>query len=98
MKESDDLLALTLEYNTSLPQVDLHGLHLEADIDHQVSQLIRQNAKNKNVVAVRIIYGRGGSGLLRDVALKALRKYPYVTVHEESASHNGSCLAIFNRD
>lgn len=98
MKESDDLLALTLEYNTSLPQVDLHGLRFEVDIDQQVSELIRKQAKNKNVVAVRVIYGRGGSGLLRDAALKALHKYSYVTVHEESASHNGSCLAIFNRD
>lgn len=72
MERELDALFVALEYDKNLPKLDLHGINpkdVENDVMNFLLELINRG-ENK----VQIIYGRGGSGALREKMVDFLNK------------------------
>jgi DNA-nicking Smr family endonuclease len=72
MEKERELLFVALEYDKNVPRLDLHGVHPN-DIENSiVNFLLDLIQKNKH--SAQIIYGRGGSGILRQKTNEFLNK------------------------
>lgn len=81
MQNIDDTLLVALEYDNDLPKLDLHGLQPDEVENAVVNFLLEQI--NQNQYKAQIIYGRGGSGVLRQKTINFLQK----NMLEKSAEH-----------
>ena len=102
MQNIDDTLLVALEYDNDLPKLDLHGLQPD-EVENVVVNFLLEQINQKQYKA-QIIYGRGGSGVLRQKTIDFLQKnmleksveYKLVKVWKESvlAGAGGRCLVL----
>ncbi len=72
MEKTEDTIFIALEYDKNLPKLDLHGIKPE-EIEKEVFNFLLEQI-NKGDYKAQIIYGRGGSGVLRDKTIEFLKK------------------------
>lgn len=102
MQNTEDALFIVLEYDKNLPKLDLHGLRPDEVENAIVNFLLEQI--NQSQYKAQIIYGRGGSGVLRQKTIEFLQKnmmeksvdHKLVKVWKESvlAGAGGRCLIL----
>lgn len=102
MKKIKDLLFVALEYDNSLPKLDLHTVDPN-DVENSIINFLLDLIQ-KNQHSAQIIYGRGGSGLLKKKTIEFLNKnmqetnpdHKLVKAWQESALHGagGRCLVV----
>ena len=101
-----EVLFVSLEHNKSLPSLDLHGIRPEEVRGKVFNFLSEQINLNRN--AARIIYGRGGRGVLRREVLNFLQRNMRETVDHQKLVKNfreqtlndagGSCVVLLKID
>lgn len=97
-----DLLFEVLQFNDKLPQLDLHGI-LPVDAARLVKEFLLEQAHDTKINGVRIIYGCGGTGVLRAETMSALQalgtgeKAKVLAFREEERSGRGSCVVLLRR-
>ncbi|MBI2037908.1 MAG: Smr/MutS family protein [Candidatus Magasanikbacteria bacterium] len=72
METSPDTLFVALEYDKNLPKLDLHGTKPK-EVENAVFNFLLEQI-NLGEYKAQIIYGRGGSGVLRNKAKEFLNK------------------------
>lgn len=61
-----------LEYNSRLPELDLHDVRVE-NVENRIFDFFRDQHE-KNIRNVRIVFGRGGAGALRREVERVLKE------------------------
>lgn len=102
MTNLQESLFVTLEYDSNLPALDLHGIICE-DVEREIINFISKQISLGNY-RIQVIYGRGGKGILREKTKEVLEanmveKDPhkkFVKAWKESVleSAGGRCLVI----
>ena len=102
MEKSPESLFIALEYDRNLSKLDLHGVKA-VDVENVIFNFLLQQI-NLGEYKMQIIYGRGGSGVLRAKTIEFLNKnmaepnqdIKLVKVWKESVleSAGGRCLVI----
>lgn len=72
MEMESDTLFVALEYDKTLPKLDLHGIKPE-EIEREVFDFLL-GLINRNEHKAQIIYGRGGAGILKEKTISFLNK------------------------
>jgi DNA-nicking Smr family endonuclease len=70
MDASLSVLFLVLEYNKNLPKLDLHGVRPQ-EVEVLLSNFLTDFV-SRGEQAVQVIYGRGGSGVLKQKTIELL--------------------------
>ena len=107
MSENEsDILFLALEHNENLPLLDLHEIKPD-EIKDEVFNFLSDQI-NKKQSAVRLIYGRGGKGILKKEVMDFLNqnrseKIPHqklVKDFREQTVKNagGACVVLLEMD
>lgn len=102
MASVSDSLFVTLEYDKHLPKLDLHGIRPEAVETTIFNFFMKLN--NLGYHTAQVIFGRGGSGILKQKTIEFLDKnmaeidpkLKLVRAWKESVLEGagGRCLAI----
>lgn len=102
METSPDTLFVALEYDKNLSKLDLHGIRPE-DVEKTAFNFLLEQINNNNYKA-QIIYGRGGSGVLREKTIEFLNKNMVETnpanklvkawIESSLADAGGRCLVL----
>jgi DNA-nicking Smr family endonuclease len=100
--ETENTLFIALEYDKNLPKLDLHAVHPN-DVENSIINFLLDLIQ-KNQHSAQIIYGRGGSGLLKQKTVEFLDKnmqekdpnHKLVKAWKESvlSGAGGRCLVV----
>lgn len=102
MEKTESAVFIALEYDKHLPKLDLHGIDPNQVENSIINFLLEQI--NQNQYKAQIIYGRGGTGILRQKTIEFLQKnmaekirdHKLVKAWKESvlAGAGGRCLIL----